>query len=119
MSEEAIGPVKKRVKVIGATYLEEKKAFHIVGECDEGDLQQLIERDALFPTIDRITDMSYEDIVYEMHKTAQIMQGKEIWLVFDPEAQKKLDNGEELDYSELPESVVSHENSEEGEENEG
>jgi hypothetical protein len=116
MSEEVneieIDPVRKRVLVIGATYMEDKKGIFIVGECDEGSFEHLIDRDSLATFGDR----SEEEIVEEMHKTADLMEGKQIWLIFDPSAQKKLDNGEDLDYSGVPESVI--ESSEEKEEKE-
>ena len=39
-----------------------------------------------------------KEIDYEMEKTASLMQGKEIYMIFDTELEDKIDCGQGLNY---------------------
>jgi hypothetical protein len=93
-------PVKKKIKVLDATYMEDKKGVFLSCECDEGDFYHMLDRDALGTFGTR----SEDEITEEMCKTAELMVNKTMWLVFDPEAEDKIQNGEVLSYKNLPES---------------
>jgi len=70
-------PVKKRVKVLKAEYVEDADSILILGECEDGKLRNQIPSSCFsFGNRDKVT---------EMEKTAALMEGKMIDLVFDPD----------------------------------
>ncbi|MFA7220334.1 MAG: hypothetical protein WC119_07550 [Synergistaceae bacterium] len=83
-------PVKKKVKVLQAKYVKEADSILIIGECDEGRLRHQI-NSSCFTFGDK-------DRVAEMIKTAKLMEGKTIWMVFDPELEGKLKDNYSLKY---------------------
>lgn len=83
-------PVKKKVKVLQAKYVKEADSILIIGECDEGRLRHQI-NSSCFTFGDK-------DRVEEMIKTAKLMEGKTIWMVFDPELEGKLKDNYSLKY---------------------
>ena len=87
-------PVKRQVKVLQANYVEEAQSILIVGECQEGRFRTQIHRDALASYGDR----TEEEIVTEVKKTADMMIGKTLYIVFDPDLEERLDANAPLNY---------------------
>ena len=86
-------PVKKKVLVINATYIEETQSILIKGECENGRLTHQINR-SLF----NFGTRTEEEITAEMHKTAALMKGKTIDMVFDTELDDKIKDHHPLKY---------------------
>jgi len=87
-------PVKRKIQVLKADYVKEAQSILIVGECQEGRFRTQIHRDSLASYGTR----SEEEIVQEVSKTAQMMVGKTITIVFDPDLDERLDSNAPLDY---------------------
>lgn len=73
-------PVKKRVKVINAKYVDEVDSIVILGECEDGRLTHQINR-----SVFTYGGRSESEIKRELRKTAEMMKGKTIWMEFNPE----------------------------------
>ena len=78
-------PVKKKVRILDAKYVRDAESILILGECDEGRLHHQINRSCF--SFGNRTDA---EIHREMEKTAELMKGKEIYMVFDPNLDAKM-----------------------------
>lgn len=79
-------PVQRKVKVINATYVEEAESIVILGECEEGRLSHQINRSCF-----SYGDRTEKEIIASLKKTAEMMIGKTISMVFDPDIDGKID----------------------------
>ena len=86
-------PVKKKVKVIEAKYVDDVKSIVLLGECSDGRFIQQINRSCF-----SYGDRTEKQIVEELHKTAKMMIGNTINMVFDPELDSKIDDRTTLRY---------------------
>lgn len=86
-------PVKRTVKVLQAKYVDDAQSILLVGECAEGKFRQQLHRDCF-----SFGNRTEEEIVKELEKTAAMMVGKNITIVFDPELDNKIQDGSELKY---------------------
>ena len=86
-------PVTKRIKVLKAEYVKEADSILILGEYAEGRLKTQISKSSF-----SFGSRTEKEIDYEMEKTANLMVGKEINLVFDGELEGKIDCGQRLTY---------------------
>lgn len=86
-------PVKKKIKVLEATYVKEADSIAIVGECGEGTIKTQIHKSAF-----SFGARTEKEIDYEMAKTAYMMKNKIINLVFDPELDLKIQDKQRLNY---------------------
>ena len=68
--------VKRQVHILNAQYVEDVDCILIVGECEEGRLRHQIPSSCF--------SFGNKDKVAEMKKTAEMMENKTIWMVFDP-----------------------------------
>jgi len=75
-------PVKRKVKVLEAKYVEEADSIIIVGECQDGRFRQQINSSCF--------SFGDKDKKTEMITTAELMLGKTIWMVFDTELEEKI-----------------------------
>ena len=83
-------PVKRQILVLDAKYVEKADCILIVGECEEGRLRHQIHSSCFsFGSLDKETEMA---------KTAELMIGKKIWMVFDTELNGKIKDNTELEY---------------------
>lgn len=82
--------VKKKVKILDAQYVEEADSILIIGECEQGKLRHQIHSNCF--------DFGKKDKAQEMKKTAELMKGKSIWMVFDPNLDGKIDSHISLKY---------------------
>jgi hypothetical protein len=73
--------ITKLMTVNEATYSEEADSIVMVCECEEGKIRHQIHSSAF--------DFGNKDKDYEMAKTAELMVGKKINVVFDPKESKK------------------------------
>lgn len=78
-------PVKKKVRILDARYVRDTKSILILGECENGRLHHQINQTCF--DFGRRTE---SEIHREMEKTAEMMKGKEIFMVFDPELDAKM-----------------------------
>jgi len=83
-------PVKKKIRVIQAKYIEEADSILIVGECDKGRLRHQIHSSCF--------TFEGRDKKKEMEKTAAMMIGKNIDMVFDPQLKDKIKDHYPLKY---------------------
>ena len=83
-------PVKRQINVISAKYVEEADSILIIGECDEGRLRHQIHSSCF--------TFGNRDVKTEMEKTAKLMVGKKVWMVFDTDLMDKISVGESLEY---------------------
>lgn len=83
-------PVKKKVKILEAKYSDEADSIIILGECEEGQLQHQIHSNCF--------EFGDKDKVVEMKKTADLMIGKTINMVFDPGLDERIKANKALDY---------------------
>jgi hypothetical protein len=86
-------PVTRKIKILKAEYVKDAESIAILGECSEGQVKTQINKSS-FSFGARTT----AEIDYEMEKTAHLMVGKEINLVFDAELENKIDCGQGLNY---------------------
>ena len=77
--------VKKKVKILDAKYVRDTKSILILGECEHGRLHHQIHQSCF--DFGRRTE---SEIHREMEKTAEMMKGKEIFMVFDPDLDGKM-----------------------------
>lgn len=83
-------PVKKKVKVLEAQYVDEADSIVILGEWEKGKLRHQIHSSCFtFGNRDKAT---------EMKKTAELMVGKQIWMVFDTDLNGKIKDHYPLKY---------------------
>jgi len=83
-------PVKRKVKVLKAEYVAEPDAILILGECQEGRFRQQIPSSCFtFGNKDKAT---------EMQKLADLMIGRSIIMVFDPDLDGKMKDHYPLKY---------------------
>ena len=85
--------VKRLVKVLAAAYVDEVQSISIVGECEEGRLRTHIHRNCF-----SYGNRSETEIKEELKKTAEMMVGKNISMVFDTDLDGKIKDGAKLDY---------------------
>lgn len=83
-------PVKRKVKVIHAKYVEEADSILITGECQEGRLMDQIHSNSF--------SFNGKDKITEMKKMAEMMIGKTIMMVFDPDLIGKIKDHVSLRY---------------------
>jgi len=83
-------PVKKKVKILEAKYFDEADSIIILGECEEGCLRHQIHSNCF--------EFGDKDKATEMKKTAELMIGKTINMVFDPDLDERIKANKELDY---------------------
>ena len=86
-------PVKKKIKILKAEYVKSCESIAILGECSDGQIKTQINKSSF-----SFGSRTEEEIDYEMEKTAHLMEGKEIYLVFDAELEDKIDCGQRLHY---------------------
>jgi len=86
-------PVQKRIKVLRAEYVKDCESIVILGECGDGQMRTQINKSSF-----SFGSRTEAEIDYEMEKTASMMVGKEIRLVFDAELEEKIDCGQRLNY---------------------
>jgi hypothetical protein len=82
--------VKRKVKVLKADYIKEADSILIVGECSEGRLRHQIHSSTF-----SFGNRNKEE---EMKKTAALMEGKNIYMVFDPDLEGKIQEHVRLKY---------------------
>ncbi len=83
-------PVKKLVKVLEAKYVKDADSILIVGECEDGKFNNQINSSCF--------TFGNKDRVVEMEKTAALMVGKSIYMVFDTELEQKLKSHSPINY---------------------
>jgi len=83
-------PVKRKVKILKADYVKEADCILVVGECEQGRLRHQIHSSCF--------SFGDKDVEAEMKKTAELMIGKTIWMVFDPDLPEKIKDQSELNY---------------------
>lgn len=83
-------PVKRRVKVLEAKYVEDADSILVLGECQEGRFRQQIHSSCF-----SFGNKNKKD---EMIITAELMLGKTIWMVFDTELDGKIQDHYSLKY---------------------
>lgn len=86
-------PVKRKILVIKAKYVYETKSILIQGEYSEGLLRHQIHRDCF-----KYGNRSESEIVSELEKLADMMVGKKISIVYDPELDDKIKDNYPLKY---------------------
>jgi hypothetical protein len=82
--------VKRKVQVMDAEYVKDVDSIVIFGECSDGRLRHQI-HSSCFNFGDR-------DKTEEMKKTAKMMIGKNITMVFDPDLLEKIKDHAKLKY---------------------
>jgi len=83
-------PIKKEILVKEARYYSGDDAIVIIGECDVGELRHLIPSDSF--------TFGDKDVATEMNKLAELMVGKKINIVFDPDLNNKIKDKVNLKY---------------------
>lgn len=78
-------PVKRKIRVLKAEYVDEAKSILIQGQYKEGLVRHQIHRDCF--SYGKRTEAA---IVKDLQKTAEMMVGKEITIVYDPELDDKI-----------------------------
>lgn len=73
--------ITKLMLVNEAAYVEESDSIVMVCECEEGKIRHQIHSSAF--------TFGNKDKAFEMQKTAELMVGKKINVVFDPKEKKK------------------------------
>lgn len=83
-------PVKRKVKVLRAEWVPDVESVLVYGECQEGRFRQQIHKSCF--------SFGDKDVAVEMTKLAELMIGKYIYMVFDPDLDKKLSESYPLNY---------------------
>lgn len=83
-------PVKRKIRVIKAQYIPETDSILLIGECSEGRIRHQINSSAF--------SFGARNKEEEMEKTARLMVGKMINIVFDPDLQDKIKDHYPLKY---------------------
>ncbi len=86
-------PVKRKLRVLKAEYIDDAQSILIQGQYKEGLVRHQIHRDCFF-----YGNRSEEEIVKELQKTAEMMIGKEIEIVYDPELDDKIKDKVSIKY---------------------
>jgi len=86
-------PVKRKIKVTNAEYVDEAESILIQGIYEQGLLRHQIHKDCF-----SYGDRSEEDIKAELIKTAEMMLGKEIVIVYDEDLDAKIEEKYPLKY---------------------
>ena len=81
--------VKRQIRVLRADYVEDADSILLIGECKEGRLRQQIHSSCF--------SFGNRDKKEEMIKTAKMMAGKNIWMVFDPGLIENISDGNNLE----------------------
>ena len=71
-------PVERKIKVLEADYVPTAQSILVIGECEEGRLRTHINRNCF-----SYGNRSEDEIIEELRKTAKMMVGKTINMVFD------------------------------------
>jgi hypothetical protein len=87
---EPVEPVKRKVKVLKAEWVKDAESILILGECQEGRFRQQIHKDCF--------TFGDKDVATEMKKLADLMVGKSIYMVFDPNLDSKIEKDLPLNY---------------------
>lgn len=85
--------VKKKVKVLKAKYVQEAQSIAILGECDQGRLIHQIHKSAF-----SFGNRSEAEVIKELEKTAAMMVGKYINIVYDPDLNGRIKDHVALKY---------------------
>jgi hypothetical protein len=83
-------PVKRKLKILEAKYVDEADSILIVGECQEGRFRQQIHSSCF--------SFGNKNVKTEMITTAELMLGKTIYVVFDSELEGKIKDKHKLKY---------------------
>lgn len=83
-------PVKKEVLVKEAKYYSGDDAITFIGECDCGEVRHQIHSSSF--------TFGDKDVPTEMKKLAELLIGKKISVVFDPELNEKIKDKASLKY---------------------
>jgi len=83
-------PVKKEVLVKEAKYYSGDDAITFIGECDLGEVRHQIHSSSF--------TFGNKDKVVEMKKLAELLVGKKISVVFDPDLEDKIKNNVNIRY---------------------
>jgi hypothetical protein len=83
-------PVKRKVKIIEAKYVEDADSILILGECQEGRFRQQINSSCF--------SFGNKDKKVEMITTAELMIGKTIYIVFDPDLDARIKDHSKIKY---------------------
>lgn len=86
-------PVKRKVKILEAEYVKDADSILILGECKEGKLRHQMNRSCF-----SFGNRSEEEIIKELKKTANMMIGKTITMVFDPDLNDKIKDDVVVNY---------------------
>jgi hypothetical protein len=68
-------PAKKLIEVLEAEYVHESDSIVLIGRCEDGMIRNQINSSCF--------SFGNKDKSYEMEKTAKLMIGKKIYMVFD------------------------------------
>jgi len=85
--------VTRAIKVLDAQYVNDAQSIIIVGECEEGRLRTQIHRNCF-----SYGSRTEGEIREELQKTASMMMGKTINMVFDEDLDGKIKDGARLAY---------------------
>lgn len=83
-------PVKRKIKVLKAQYIKETDSILLIGQCSEGRIRHQIHSTAFM--------FGARNKEEEMEKTAKMMIGKNINIVFDPDLLEKIKDHYPLKY---------------------
>jgi hypothetical protein len=83
-------PVKRKVKIIEAKYVEDADSILILGECQEGRFRQQINSSCF--------SFGDKNKKTEMITTAELMLGKTIYIVFDPDLDERIKDHSKIKY---------------------
>lgn len=83
-------PVTKKIRVLEAAYIKEVDSIVLIGECDQGRVRNQIHSSCFL-----FGNKNKEE---EMKKTASLMVGKKINMVFDTELDGKIKDHYKLKY---------------------
>ena len=83
-------PVKRKVKILEAKYVDEADSILVVGECKEGRFRQQIHSSCF--------SFGNKNVKTEMITLSELMIGKNITMVFDSELEGKIKDRHNLKY---------------------
>lgn len=86
-------PVKLNIRVIKAQYIEDADSILIQGQYKDRIIRHQIHRDCF-----SYGDRTEEQIKTELRKTAEMMIGKKITIVYDPELEGRIVDHYPLNY---------------------
>jgi len=85
--------VTRNVFILEAEYSDEAKSIIILGECQEGKFRNQIHRNCF-----TYGDRPESEIIKELKKTAEMMVGRRINIVFDPDLDERIETNGPLNY---------------------